>query len=78
MADSDGEYVYGSDDDHPTGGTASNYGTRAKKGKGRANGQSSRRWEQGVHTDTHALKEAADGRLLPDEEDNPEAKKRKR
>ncbi|KKY28755.1 putative tfiih basal transcription factor complex p47 subunit [Diplodia seriata] len=36
------------------------------------------RWEQGVHADAHALKEAADGRLLPDEEDNPEAKKRKR
>ncbi|KAF4313500.1 von Willebrand factor type A [Botryosphaeria dothidea] len=76
MADSDGEYVYGSDDENPTGSAAA--GTKKGKGKGRANGQTSRRWEQGVHADAHALKEAADGKLLPDEEDNPEAKKRKR
>ncbi|KAL1389981.1 Ssl1-like-domain-containing protein [Phyllosticta capitalensis] len=74
MADSDGEFVYGSDDDVVR---TNDYGTRAK-GKKRANGQAGRgkeRWEQGVQ-DT--LREGADGRLLPDEEDNPEAKKRKR
>ncbi|KAK0639981.1 TFIIH basal transcription factor complex p47 subunit [Lasiodiplodia hormozganensis] len=69
MADSGDEYVYGSDDE--------GRGSRAGgKKKDRANG--GRRWEQGVHADAHALKEAADGKLLPDEEDNPEAKKRKR
>ncbi|OJD31855.1 tfiih basal transcription factor complex p47 subunit [Diplodia corticola] len=72
MADSGDEYVYGSDDQR-AGGAPGKKG-RAKKG----GGQTSRRWEQGVHADAHALKEAADGRLLPDEEDNPEAKKRKR
>ncbi|KAK8160449.1 Ssl1-like-domain-containing protein [Phyllosticta citrichinensis] len=76
MADSDGEFVYGSDDDDDVVRT-NDYGTRAK-GKKRGNGHSGRgkeRWEQGVQ-DT--LREGADGRLLPDEEDNPEAKKRKR
>lgn len=76
MADSDGEYVYGSDDENTAGGSSAAGG--ANKGKGRANGQTSRRWEQGVQADAHALKEGADGKLLPDEEDNPEAKKRKR
>ncbi|KAK8151908.1 Ssl1-like-domain-containing protein [Phyllosticta citribraziliensis] len=74
MADSDGEFVYGSDDDVVR---TNDYGTRAK-GKKRGNGHSGRgkeRWEQGVQ-DT--LREGADGRLLPDEDDNPEAKKRKR
>lgn len=70
MADSGDEYVYGSDDEGPRGNRAGG------KKKDRANG--GRRWEQGVHADAHALKEAADGKLLPDEEDNPEAKKRKR
>ncbi|KAK7526531.1 Ssl1-like-domain-containing protein [Phyllosticta citriasiana] len=74
MADSDGDFVYGSDDNLVQ---TNDYGTRAK-GKKRGNGHSGRgkeRWEQGVQD---MLREGADGRLLPDEEDNPEAKKRKR
>ena len=79
MADSADEYIYGSDDEGPRGAGGSRAGgDPGKKGRASGGGQTSRRWEKGVHADAHALKEAADGRLLPEEEDNPEAKKRKR
>ncbi|KAF2146060.1 uncharacterized protein K452DRAFT_315320 [Aplosporella prunicola CBS 121167] len=75
MADSDGEYVLGSDDE-PSATNAS-LGTRAK-GKSANGARGKERWERGVQTDANTLREGADGTLVTDWEETLEAQKRKR